>query len=86
MKLLIMQFLPNLLSLHRDPKILLSTLFSNALSLCPSLMSETKYRAIENHRRNYSRTYSMFQVFEMWSCFKGRKEENLPWEVNNLKS
>jgi hypothetical protein len=46
-----------------SPNILLSTLFSNTLSLCSSLNVREKVSHSQNHRQNYSFVYSHFYVF-----------------------
>jgi hypothetical protein len=58
---------------------LLSTLFSNTLSLLPPKTSETSCAPLRNHRQNYSPVYSNFYVFR-----KTTRQKTLDWIVANI--
>jgi hypothetical protein len=63
---------PPIISSLFDPKIL-STLFSNNLSLCSSLNIKDQFLTIENHRQNYNVVYSDFNLSNI------RREDKSFW-------
>jgi hypothetical protein len=63
-----------------DTIILLSTLFSNTLSLCFSLNDGDCFMLIWNYKQNYGFTYFNFCVFR-WQV---RREKFLSWMVASM--
>jgi hypothetical protein len=63
------------------PNILLSTLFSNTLSLCSSLnVKRPGFAPIQNHRQNYSHLYSNVYIF----LTKDEKTERTEKKITSL--